>query len=459
MFPRLFKSTAFRTAAMAASLFALASTVLMALLYYELTREMLRPIRLEVEQQSADLIKEWKRTGGHNYEEAFQSVMSESVDGNASQRSEVVFAVFNKDGHLMSGNPQIKSTFVGWRQWIPDETDTGVETDQADSVPILAYGTKVDDVSIITGRKLLGLSEAQDIFIRVLSIGLGVICLLALCLGWLMSRTSLRRLDSMVLATRRFANGDLSTRMPITGRGDDIEKLAENVNRMLVQTTDLMGAMKRMSGSLAHEMKSPLTRLRQKLELMTGKTKPTREGLVDALGEMDQVIALFNGLLRITQIEAGERRGKFESVDLSALAKDVVELHRPVAEENSQTIEFNCAPNICVLGDHMLLRQLLSNLVDNAIRHSNGSSIEMRVQTDHGQKFAEIVVADRGLGMSGEEKIKVLQPFHRLERSHGVAGTGLGLATVKAIADIHEANLDLADGHPGLVVTVTFAKS
>jgi signal transduction histidine kinase len=312
-------------------------------------------------------------------------------------------------------------------------------------------------VTIITGRKLLGLGEAQEVFIRVLSIGLGIICFLALGLGWLMSRTSLRRLDDMVLATKRFADGDLSTRLPIKGKGDDIEQLAENVNRMLGQTTDLMGAMKRMSGSLAHEMKSPLTRLRQKLEAMTGKARPTREGLIDAVSEMDQVIALFNGLLRITQIEAGERRGKFETVDLGALVREVVGLHLPVAEERNQTLSFHAEPDTNIVGDAMLLKQLISNLIDNAIKHTPpGSLISVKAFRDLGG--VQLTVADNGQGLSEVERGEVLEPFFRPQRSHEVPGTGLGLATVKAISEVHGATLKLTDNHPGLIVSIKFLK-
>ena len=455
MWPRLFKSTAFRTAALAASLFALAGTLLLGLLYYDLTQEMLRPMRVEIEQQSADLLKEWKRTGGLNYDTAFEAIMSESVDGNASLRNEIVYAVIDNDGRLMSGDPQIAPAFVGWREWTPGGVEQSVDADQADAFPILALGAKIDNVTIITGRKLLGLGEAQEVFIRVLSIGLGIICFLALGLGWVMSRTSLRRLDDMVLATKRFADGDLSTRLPIKGKGDDIEQLAENVNRMLGHTTDLMGAMKRMSGSLAHEMKSPLTRLRQKLEGMTTKAKPTREGLIDAVSEMDQVIALFNGLLRITQIEAGERRRKFETVDLGALVRDVVGLHQPVAEERNQTLSFHIEPDTNIAGDAMLLKQMISNLIDNAIKHTpHGSLIAVKVF----EKFdgVHLVVADNGLGLSKVERGEVLKPFHRPQRSHDVPGTGLGLATVKAISDVHSARISLNDNAPGLLVSVVF---
>ena len=457
MWPRLFKSTAFRTAALAASLFALAGTLLLGLLYYELTQEMLRPVRVEIEQQSSDLLKEWKRNGGINYNAAFQAIMSESVDGNASLRNEIVYAVIDKDGHMMSGDPLIMPAFVGWREWTPGSVEQSGDVDQADAFPILALGAKIDNVTIITGRKLLGLGEAQEVFIRVLSIGLGVICFLALGLGWVMSRTSLRRLDDMVLATKHFADGDLSTRLPVKGKGDDIEQLAENVNRMLGQTTDLMGAMKRMSGSLAHEMKSPLTRLRQKLEGMTGKARPTREGMIDAVSEMDQVIALFNGLLRITQIEAGERRGKFETVDLGALVRDVVGLHLPVAEEQNQTLSFDVEPDTNIAGDAMLLKQLISNLIDNAIKHTpHGSLINVNVS----EKIdgVHLVVADNGLGLSKIERGEVMKPFHRPQRSHDVPGTGLGLATVKAISDVHGASLELGDNQPGLIVSVKFPK-
>ena len=455
MWPRLFKSTAFRTAALAACLFALAGTLLLALLYYALTQEILRPVRVEIEQQSADLLKEWKRTGGLNYDAAFEAVLSESVDGNETLRGEIVYGVIDKDGRVMSGDPQIKQAFIGWREWTPGVAEPGVDADQADAFPILAYGTKIDNVTIITGRKLLGLAEAQEVFIRVLSIGLGVICLLSLGLGWLMSRTSLRRLDDMVLATRRFADGDLSTRLPIKGKGDDIEQLAENVNRMLGQTTDLMSAMKRMSGSLAHEMKSPLTRLRQKLEVMTDNAKPTREGVIDAVSEMDQVIALFNGLLRITQIEAGERRGKFEAVDLGLLLQDVVGLHQPAAEEREQNLSFQIEPDTNIMGDPMLLKQLISNLIDNAIKHApRGSLITIKVF----EKLdgVHLVVADNGLGLSKDERGEVLKPFHRPQRSHDVPGTGLGLATVKAISDVHSARISLNDNAPGLLVSLVF---
>jgi signal transduction histidine kinase len=458
MWPRLFKSTAFRTAALAASLFALAGTLLLALLYYELTQEMLRPIRIEIEQQSADLLKEWKRSGGNNYDAAFEAIMSESVDGNASLRNEIVYSVIDKEGRLLSGDPQIAPPFVGWREWTPGGTEKTVDADQADAFPILALGAKIDNVTIITGRKLLGVSEAQEVFIRVLSIGLGVICLLALGLGWVMSRTSLRRLDDMVLATKRFADGDLSTRLPIIGKGDDIEQLAENVNRMLGHTTDLMGAMKRMSGSLAHEMKSPLTRLRQKLEAMTGKARPTREGLIDAVSEMDQVIALFNGLLRITQIEAGERRGKFETLDLGELVRDVLGLHLPVAEERSQKLSFQCEPTTNISGDVMLLKQMISNLIDNAIKHTPHGSL-IAVNVFEKLDGVHLVIADNGLGLSEIERSEVLKPFHRPQRSHDVPGTGLGLATVKAIGDVHDAMIKLEDNQPGLIVSIKFLRA
>ncbi len=457
MWPRLFKSTAFRTAALAASLFALSGTLLLALLYYELTQEMLRPVRAEIQQQSADLLQEWKRAHGINYDAAFQSIMSESVDGNATLRNELVYAVIDKNGHLMSGDPQILPVFVGWHEWTPGGAELSVDADQADAFLILALGAKIDDVTIITGRKLINLGEAQEVFIRVLSIGMGVICILSLGLGWLMSRTSLRRLDEMVLATKRFADGDLSTRLPVKGKGDDIEQLAENVNRMLAQTTDLMGAMKRMSGSLAHEMKSPLTRLRQKLESMTSKTRPTREGLIDAVSEMDQVIALFNGLLRITQIEAGERRGKFEAVDLGSLMQEVVGLHLPVAEERGQKLSFHAEPDTNIFGDTMLLKQLISNLIDNAIKHTPLGSL-IAVKTFNSLDGVQLTVADNGQGLSLEERSDVLEPFHRLQRSRDVPGTGLGLATVKAIADVHDATLKLADNQPGLIVSVRFPK-
>jgi signal transduction histidine kinase len=456
--PRLFRSTAFRTAINSAMLFAMAGTLLLGLLYYALTQEMMRPVSAEIETQSAQLGEIWIETGGQNFDAALRSRLVDSTDRSVALRDEEFLAVIGDGGEYLSGDLPFsdRKAFIGWREWTASNSNVVEGSDQPDAYPVIALGLHVPGATIITGRKLLGLGEAQEAFIRVLSIGLALICLLALALGWAMSRLAVRRIDDMVLATRRFADGDLATRLPVGRSGDDIDQLAENVNRMLVQTTDLMGSMKRISGGIAHELKAPLTRLQQKLELHARSGRISKTALSETLTEIDGLIALFNALLRITQIESRQRRSKFEMVDLSSVVSDVVAIHRPAAEERGQSLVQDIKSDIAVRGDEKLLKQLVSNILDNAIKHTRDGSAIAVILAEQSGSGPVLTISDNGEGLLAGERDTVFEPFHRLERSRDTPGTGLGLATVKAIASIHDAEITLADNYPGLAVGVIF---
>jgi signal transduction histidine kinase len=275
-----------------------------------------------------------------------------------------------------------------------------------------------------------------------------------------MSRNLLRRLDSINSTSREIMAGDLSRRLPLSRAGDEFDTLARNLNRMLDRIERLMKGMREVTDSVAHDLRSPLNRLRNRLEGILRRLSPEdAEGTeIDAaILEADKLMATFDSLLLIAEAEAGAARNSMGQVDLSALAHDVWELYAPVAEESG--IELDMARlngPVPVRGNGNLLSQALANLVDNAIKYTpTGGRIQ--ITAERNGEGAVLSVADNGPGIPEEDRPRVIERFVRLEASRHSPGTGLGLSLVAAVARLHEAQLELSDNHPGLKASVIFA--
>jgi signal transduction histidine kinase len=254
-------------------------------------------------------------------------------------------------------------------------------------------------------------------------------------------------------------DGDLAQRVPERGTDDDLDRLASTLNRMLDRVAELMDGLRQVSSAVAHELRTPLARLRQRLEAArSARSSPEHEAAIDdALLELDAVLDTFGALLRIAQIEAGTCRTGFTDVDLGAIAESVVEAFGPAAEDAGKTLVAAIAPGAHVRGDRELLSQLLANLVENGIRHTPGG-VRIEVGVAPTGTGARAVVADDGPGVPAQERERVLRRFQRLERSRDVPGTGLGLSLVAAIADLHGARIVLEDNAPGLRVRLDFER-
>jgi signal transduction histidine kinase len=253
--------------------------------------------------------------------------------------------------------------------------------------------------------------------------------------------------------------GDLGQRIALRGTNDEFDHLSSSLNAMLDRIQELMLGLQQVSNDIAHDLRTPLTRLRQRLEL--GRRRETTvEGLRDifegAIGDVDVILETFSALLRIAQIEAGTRRAGFKSVALSELLVGLIEAYQPVAEENGQTLQGRIEPGLCIHGDRELLTQLFANLFENAIRHSSvGARISIEAMPE--PKATLVVVADTGPGIPAPLRQKVLRRFYRLEASRTTPGSGLGLSLVDAVTALHEGTLDLEDNEPGLRCVLRFA--
>ena len=274
--------------------------------------------------------------------------------------------------------------------------------------------------------------------------------------GVITARRVLKRIDTVNATSAKIMSGNLSERIPVTKRKDEFDVLAESLNAMLDRIEGLMQGLKEVTDNVAHDLKTPLTRLRNKAEAALREgTGPEaqREALVTTLGESDKLIRTFNALLMIARAEAGAPSGAFGDVDVSEVAADVAELYEPAADEAGMSLETTIAPGVRLRANRELIGQALVNLIENALKYyepAEGRSgrIDVRLREEQGRVLIE--VADNGPGIPLEDRVRVTERFVRLEKSRTEEGSGLGLSLVAAVAKLHRGEFRIEDNCPGV---------
>jgi signal transduction histidine kinase len=315
---------------------------------------------------------------------------------------------------------------------------------------------------LIVGRDIEDRRELSRLIRSTMLWGLGVMALVGLGGGYWVSRRLLTRIDDLSDTTRTIMAGDLSRRLPVSGSGDELDRLAESLNSMLVRIEQLMAGMREVSDNIAHDLKTPLNRLRNRVEEALREPSDAatyRDALERTIEEADGLMKTFNALLSIARLEAGTGGDDRDNLDLSTLVSDAAELYEPVAEERGIALKVDLAGNIPVRGNRQLLGQAIANLIDNALKYglvranqANGHASEVIVRTCSHDGVAEVAVCDRGPGVPESERERVLSRFVRLEASRSEPGSGLGLSLVAAVARLHGGSLRLEDNEPGLRV-------
>ncbi|MBU6246559.1 MAG: HAMP domain-containing histidine kinase [Xanthomonadaceae bacterium] len=312
---------------------------------------------------------------------------------------------------------------------------------------------------LVVGRDAYFIQHMRDVAERIFLFALALIVALSLVVGWLIGRQLLRRVGAMSLAAERISDGDLDHRMPVRGAADELDMIARTVNQMLDRITSLLADVRRLGADIAHDLRTPLTRLRHRLEQLRPPSAgaAAHEAAVDAaLAEIDGLLDIFQALLRIAGIASGELRRSFAPVDLEALLRELHDAYAAVAEAEGHRLEATITPQPPIRGDRSLLVQAFVNLIENAIRHTPPGT---RIALELGRAGDTLLagVRDDGPGIPEHEHAQVLQPFMRLDRSRHTEGNGLGLALVASVAELHRAVLQLDDARPGLRVTLGFS--
>ncbi len=312
-----------------------------------------------------------------------------------------------------------------------------------------------DGFRLLVGRDVRGVNQLRARLLGSVNIGLAITLALGILGGFVFSRTVVRRIESITRTCRRIMSGDLTQRVPVSKRNDELGQLSSNINEMLDQIERLMRGMQQVSDNIAHDLRTPLTRLRSRLESLLRHLKDPaeRETIEDALADAESLLSTFASLLRIARAEAGVQ-GTFVDLDLHAIAEDVADLYGPLAEDKELAFVTQLDAGLTARGDPNLVAQALANVVDNAIKYTPTGSITLALTTVEGRPA--FIVGDTGPGIPDEFKGKVLERLFRMEQSRTSAGSGLGLSLAAAVARSHNVELKLEDNRPGLRVMLRF---
>lgn len=307
---------------------------------------------------------------------------------------------------------------------------------------------------LLVGRDLGEPEKFRSLVSRALALSIGTMLFVGLLTWVLVGRRALKRVELVSQSTDRILSGDRDVRLPVTGSGDEFDRLSGGLNAMLDRITLLDAGLRQVSDNIAHDLKTPLTRLRNKAETALAAKGPAQHrALQEMIADTDQIIRTFNALLMISRVESGSVAAELSSQDISAIVADVAELCQPVAEDEGFAFETAVQPGVMVRGNRELLAQAVFNLIDNAIKHGKleGNAARIGVSLSRSPSHAVVKVGDRGPGIAPGDRHKVTERFARLEQSRSQPGNGLGLSLVRAVAQLHGGVLEFADHEPGLV--------
>ncbi|NBN78441.1 HAMP domain-containing protein [Microvirga tunisiensis] len=310
---------------------------------------------------------------------------------------------------------------------------------------------------LLVGRDLGEQARFRDILAGALRVWLVVVILMAVVTWAFVSRRVLKRIDAMAASSRQIMDGNLSQRLPLAGNGDEFDRLAVSLNAMLDRIELLMQGLRDVTDNIAHDLKTPLTRLRSRLETTLREARgeaDLREALEATIEDSEGLIRIFDALLRIARVEAMSPDRGLEPVDVRAIAEEMAELYGPVLEDEGGRLSLDLAPVPKALGNRELIAQALVNLIENALKYArtdDGQPLSITVMVRQEKDRILLSVADNGPGIMAKDRDRVVDRFVRLEQSRSEPGYGLGLSLVRAIARLHGGTLVLADAQPGLL--------
>jgi len=453
--PSLLQTQAFRIVLVYVLLFAFSVTALLFFTYWNTRRTL---------DEQTDQIIEAEITGlQEEYQHFNLPGLVETVRARSLHAGQALYLLSDGLHHVVAGNldswPQISGTPGGMVEFDYERpVDGRLEARRARGRVFALSG----DFSLLVAQDVHDRYLTERMFTTTLPWTVLLILVLGTAGGALMSRNMLRRLDAINRTSGEIIAGDLTRRVPLTGAGDEFDALAENLNRMLDRIERLMRGMREVTDSVAHDLRTPLNRLRNRLEESVTRLGAggAQAGEIErAIAETDQLIGTFNALLLIAETDAGTTRAAMSPLDLAGVAADVLELYEPLAEEKNLVLTLTPGPAVGIEGNRSLIAQALANLVDNAIKYTPAGG-RVRIRVDVAERGVELSVADSGPGIAPDDRSRVTERFVRLEASRNSPGTGLGLSLVAAVAHFHHAELMLEDNTPrGLVAVLRFPRT
>lgn len=464
----LYKSSTFRLALLYMALFSASVLLLLGFIYWATAGYMSRQTDATIEAEITGLAEQYRQRGLPG----LSNIITQRIARNPGGAS--VYVLADPEYRPLIGNldrwPDVEPGGDGWLTFSRMVAEAG-DGEAQGPYPVRARAFRLaGNLNLLVGRDIRDLRNIRCMIAEALAWGLALTAALGLLGGAMMSRSMMRRIDSINQAAAEIMTGDLTRRIPGKGTGDDFDRLVDNLNAMLDRIEGLMDSVRQVSDNIAHDLRTPLTRLRGELEqLRVGMDERECEAVERAIAEADGLLSTFSALLRIARIEAGGTGVKREAVDLATVLGDVVDFYEPLAQDKEQALSLSVPKEggegkegpggaVTVHGDRDLLFQAFANLVDNAIKYTpDAGRIDIALEASGGR--VEVSVADSGPGIPPAARDKVFRRFFRLESSRTAPGSGLGLSLVAAVAKLHGVLVRLDDNQPGLVVRLGFPRA
>jgi len=448
---RFLQSSTFRLALVYMALFGTSVLLLLGFIYWSTASYMSTQTDFTINVEIGDLTERYRSDGLTGLTELMTERLSRKPGGSS------IYLLTDRDLKPLLGNldrwPVNATLDQAWLNFeLEDASETRSSTHHARARVFRLAGGYL----LLVGRDIHELEIAKQRIVLTLLWGLAITLILGGFGSVMMGRSTMRRIEAINEASREIMSGDLSRRIPSRATGDDFDRLADNLNIMLDQIESLMESVRQVSDNIAHDLRTPLARLRNRLEelyLAVNHSDEAREAIEQAVAAADGLLSTFNALLRIAHVEAQESRGNFVPVEIGALIADVAELYEPLAEQKEQHLDTQLAPGLRLSGDRDLLFQAISNLLDNAIKHTPAHGT-IRLVLDNANGNGRLVIADSGPGIPESAREKVFQRFFRLEQSRTTPGNGLGMSLVAAVVRLHRMTIRLEDNRPGLRVII-----
>lgn len=456
---RLWQTTTVRLTALFILIFVLASIGLLAYMAYQSSIVIQRNQASDIEREIGQLQRTEQRRGVRAVANAVQALANRPGPG--------IYYLGDDAGRMLVGNvsdfpatvltEQGVHTFDYAREGAFNADDGDGHQEPGAGYALVQSVVLESGLRLIVGRDILERRGFAAIIFQGFFFGVVGIVILSTAAGGLTAMRVLKRIDSITDTSTEIMSGNMSERIPVTKRNDEFDRLATGLNDMLDRIEQLVQGLKEVTDNVAHDLKTPLTRLRNKAEaaLRDGVSAADKQkALETTIEESDQLIRTFNALLMIARVEAGTPSGSFSKVNISEVAADVAELYAPVAEDADMVLETNIAENINLHANRELIGQALVNLVENAIKYAGtgkakpGTIITLGVRKVDGRVIIE--VADNGPGIPEADRERVVERFVRLEKSRTEPGSGLGLALVSALARLHKGEFRIEDNTPGI---------
>ena len=461
-FGKLIRTTAFRLTLVYLFLFALFAASLLGYFAWNTRRLINEQITATVTTETAEIVDIYTRRG--------LRLLVGTIENRTLRPGANLYLVTTPEGKGIAGNVDALAPGVmastGWSETRYRRLD---EHDTAEHRALVHVTELTNGFRLLVGRDLEERRRLFGIVAKAAQWSLLVVIVLGIGGGIFVARRVLRRIDAMTGTTQRIMAGDLSGRLPVGRSGDELDRLAENLNAMLERIEALMTGLKEVSDNIAHDLKTPLTRLRNRAEealARSGSEADYRAALERTIEESDGLIRTFNALLMIARAESGQARGNMDDFDAADVARGIHELYEPLAEDDGMTLQVR-ADTARLHGNRELISQALANLVENAIKYGKPSPVVQPLDPAVAARSREILiearrendqvllsVTDHGPGIPEADRKHAVERFVRLEASRTLPGSGLGLSLASAVATLHGGELRLGDSHPGLTATL-----